>query len=249
VVKIWYAPAVKRAEVRDRLRQLIDLRQPGEALPSERDLSEQLGVSRPTVRAAIDDLARDGLLVRQHGRGTFTSPRTTPPKVSQELTPITPGDYAVPPADGSWRSQVITFEQLQADARLSRRMSLSPGHPLVHIARLRLVDDAPMAIERILLPADLVPALQPSDVESGSLYQLLRIRYEVVAATAIQTTEPTVTDPEESALLAVPLHSPALIFERTTRDPTDKVIEYTRSIYRGDRYRITTHLTFDNTSG
>jgi GntR family transcriptional regulator len=223
---------VKRAEVRDRLRRLIDLRQPGEALPSERDLSEQLGVSRPTVRAAIDDLARDGLLVRQRGRGTFTSPRTAPPKVSQELTPITPGDYAAP-----------------ADARLSRRMQLSPGHPLAHIVRLRLVDEIPIAIERILLPANLVPALEPSDVESGSLYQLLRIRYEVVAATAVQTTEPTVTDPEESALLAVPLHSPALFFDRTTKDPTNKVIEYTRSIYRGDRYRITTHLTFDNTSG
>lgn len=240
---------VKRAAVRDRLRELIDLRQPGEALPSERDLSERLGVSRPTIRAAIDDLARDGLLVRQRGRGTFTSPSPAPPKVSQELTPIAVGDYAVPPAEGTWVSRVITFDQLQADARLARRMSLSPGHPLQHIVRLRLVDEIPMAIERILIPADLVPALKPADVESGSLYALLRVRYEVVAATATQTTEPTVTDPEESSLLTVPLHSPALFFERTTKDPNDKVIEHTRSIYRGDRYRITTHLTFDHTSG
>lgn len=242
---------MKRAAVRAGLRELIDLRAPGEALPSERDLCERFGVSRPTIRAAIDDLARDGLLVRQHGRGTFTSPRHTPPKVSQELTPVAAGDtaYAAPPAEGSWRSQVITFEELQADARLARRMRLSPGHPLRHIVRLRLVDDVPMAIERILIPDDLVPALRPTDVESGSLYALLRVRFEVVAATATQTTEPTVTDPEESTLLTVPLHSPALFFERTTRDPNGKVIEYTRSIYRGDRYRITTHLTFDHTSG
>lgn len=240
---------MKRAAVRDRLRELIELRAPGEALPSERELCERFGASRPTIRAAIDDLARDGLLVRQHGRGTFTSPRGTPPKVSQELTPIAVGGYAAPPADGTWRSQVSAFELLQADARLARRMRLSPGHPLRHIVRLRLVDDVPMAIERILIPDDLVPGLTPADVETGSLYALLRVRYEVVAATAVQTTEPTVTDPDESELLTVPLHSPALFFERTTRDPNDKVVEYTRSIYRGDRYRITTHLTFDHTSG
>jgi GntR family transcriptional regulator len=66
----------------------------------------------------------------------------------------------------------------------------------------------------------------------------------VAAKDAVQTTEPTVTDAQEAALLGVPLHSPALLFERTTRNADHAVIEYTRSIYRGDRYRITTRLTF-----
>src|SRR4051812_6818268 len=83
---------LKRVEVRERLRQLIDASQPGELLPSERTLSEQLGVSRPTLRAAIEDLARDGLLERSQGRGTFTSR----PKISQELTPRTADDFGVP---------------------------------------------------------------------------------------------------------------------------------------------------------
>ncbi len=77
----------------------------------------------------------------------------------------------------------------------------------------------------------------------------MRLRYEVVATDAVQTTEPTVTDAIEAERLEVPLHAPALLFERTTRDSTDRVIEYTRSIYRGDRYRITTHLKFDHNSG
>jgi GntR family transcriptional regulator len=114
---------------------------------------------------------------------------------------------------------------------------------------VRIVDERPMAIERILLPAVIVPEIAPADFESGSLYELLRMRYEVVASKAVQTTEPTVTDPAESELLGVPLHAPALLFERTTTDTADRIIEYTRSIYRGDRYRITTHLTFDHTSG
>jgi GntR family transcriptional regulator len=54
---------------------------------------------------------------------------------------------------------------------------------------------------------------------------------------------------EEAELLGVPLHAPALLFERTTKDTTGRIVEYTRSIYRGDRYRITTHLTFDHNSG
>ena len=106
---------MRRAEVRDRLRELIDERAPGDPMPSERSLCEHLGVSRPTVRAAIDDLARDGLLVRQHGRGTFTSPH----KISQEI-PAAAGE-PVPPADGDWISEVLQFRTEAAGARLGQR--------------------------------------------------------------------------------------------------------------------------------
>jgi GntR family transcriptional regulator len=235
----------KREQVRNRLRELIDVKAPGELMPSERDLSEQLGVSRPTLRAAIDDLARDGLLVRQHGRGTFTSRN----KVTQELSATSRGDFSVPPAAGDWRSRVTTFEVQPAGARLGKRMQLSPASPLLYVVRLRIVDESPMAIERIRIPDVLVPGIRPADFESGSLYQLLRARYGVKVTDAVQTTEPTVTDAAEAAQLDVPLHAPALLFERTTRDDTGRVIEYARSIYRGDRYRITSHLQFDDKSG
>lgn len=236
---------MKRAEVRELLRELIDGSRPGEMMPSERHLSEQFGVSRPTLRAAIEDLTRDGLLVRSHGRGTFT----TPHKISQELAPASAGNFTVPPAEGDWRSEVIDFRIEPAGARLGRRMELSPSSALRYIQRVRVVDGAPMAIERIRIPAELVPGLEPADVETGSLYQLLRMRFEVVVAGAVQTTEPTVTDEEESRLLGVPLHAPALLFERTTRDTSGRVVELARSIYRGDRYRITTHLSFGHDAG
>jgi GntR family transcriptional regulator len=238
-------PGVKREQVRIKLRELIDAKAPGEIMPSERDLSEQLGVSRPTLRAVMDDLARDGLLIRQHGRGTFTSRS----KVSQDLAAIPGGDFSAPPAEGDWRSRVIVFETEPAGARLGTRMQLSPSSPLLHVVRVRIVDGGPMAIERIRIPEALVPGITRADFETGSLYQVLRERYGIVAATAIQTTEPTVTDAAEAAALEVPLHAPALLFERTTRDQQGQVIEYARSIYRGDRYRITTHLKFDEHSG
>ena len=235
--------AVRRAEVRDRLRELIGVRAPGDPMPSERSLSEDLGVSRPTVRAAIDDLARDGLLVRQHGRGTFTSPH----KISQEV-PSASGQ-PVPPAEGDWISEVLEFRIASAGARLGRRLQVSPGDDLLSVTRRRIVDGEPMALEEIRLPAALVPGIAAEDFVSGSLYRRLRERYRIDATEAVQTTEPTVTDASESRLLGVPLYSPALLFERTTRDGGGRVVEFTRSVYRGDRYRITSHLRLGPNSG
>src|SRR5882757_1953900 len=141
---------MRRTEARDQLLRLIEVRRPGEALPSERSLSESLGVSRPTLRAALDDLARDGLVVREQGRGTFTSSR----KIHQELEPTASGDFQVPPAEGTpWQSRLISFDLEQAGARLGQRLEISPGDQLVSVVRLRLVDGLPMCIERIRIPA------------------------------------------------------------------------------------------------
>ncbi|BEL06555.1 GntR family transcriptional regulator [Actinoplanes sichuanensis] len=233
---------MRRAEVTDRLRELIDARAPGDPLPSERSLSESLRASRPTVRAAIDELVRGGLLVRQHGRGTFTSPH----KISQE---VPASGQPVPPADGDWTSEVLEFRTEPAGARLGRRLQVSPAAELLYVRRRRIVDGEPMAIEQIRLPAAVVPDIAAADFVSGSLYRRLREQYGVHPTEAVQTVEPTVTDADESRLLEVPLHSPALLFERTTQDDTGRLIEFTQSIYRGDRYRITSRLRLGPDSG
>ena len=234
---------MRRAEVRDRLRELIDARAPGDPLPSERSLSEHLGVSRPTIRAAIDDLARNGLLVRHHGRGTFTSPQ----KISQEVPAVS--DQPVPPAEGDWISTVLEFRTEPAGARLGQRLQVSPSDDLLYVMRLRIVDGEPMALEEIRLPAALFPGMAAGDFVAGSIYRLMRDRYRVVPTDAVQTIEPTVTDASQARLLGVPPYSPSLHFERTTRDDAGRVVEFTRSVYRGDRYRITSHLKIGPNSG
>ncbi len=233
---------MRRGEVVERLRELLGGRLPGDALPSERILSERLGVSRPTLRAAIEELARDGLVVRRHGVGTFLPPRP--------VVQVMPGDRTpLPPADGDWASEVLRFGVEAAGVHLAQRLRLSPGDEVVRVLRRRIVDGAPMALEDIRLPAALVPDIAEEDFATGSLYRRLRERHGVTAADAIQTTEPTVTDPEESRLLDVPPYSPALQFERVTRETGGRTMELTRSIYRGDRYRITNVLTFGPDSG
>lgn len=235
----------KRDSVRRHLLDLIEQAGPGTALPAERDLALRLEVSRPTVRAAIEELTRTGLLVRQHGRGTFTSPH----KVSQELTGGSANALAVPPAEGDWTSQVLLFRTAPAGAPRANRLKLAAADPVLRITRLRVVDDEPMALERIDLPARMVPGLAPSDMESGNFYQLLRERYGIIVADAVQTIEPAVTNPEQADLLDVPVYAPVLLIERTTRDSNGTIIEFAHSIYRGDRYRITSKLRFDASSG
>jgi GntR family transcriptional regulator len=99
-----------------------------------------------------------------------------------------------------------------------------------------------MAIETLHIPESLVPGLTPKSL-TGSFYELLQQRYGVVIAGGTQAIEPTVTNDEESAALGVPLHSPAFLFERTSRDEAGRTVEFVQSVYRGDRYRIVTELS------
>ena len=99
-----------------------------------------------------------------------------------------------------------------------------------------------MAIETLHVPAHHVPGLTGKDLDERSFYDLLRDRYGIVIAGGTQTIEPTVTDEEESSALGVPLHSPAFRFERVTESDAGETVEFTDSVYRGDRYRLVTSL-------
>ena len=229
--------AVKRERVRDYLMELTESCAPGDPIPSERALCEQLGVSRPTLRSAVDELVTSGLLVREHGRGMFVARA----KITQELAPAQDA-YRLPQASGSWASRVLEFTTVQAGARVGRKLHISPAAEITYIARLRLVDDEPMAIEYLYVPAALVPGLQPDDMEAGDFYDFLRERHGVRVHEAVQSIEPTVTNEEEARLIGVPVLSPALLFERLTKDTTGRPVEYVHSVYRGDRYRIVSRL-------
>jgi GntR family transcriptional regulator len=233
--------APKQSEARERVLDLIEQLAVGEAIPSERQLSADLGVSRLTVRAALDDLVREGLLVRKRGSGTFVSE----PKIAQELTMTSFTEdmrrRGMVPA-----SRTLELRVAPAGAWLGRILHVSPSEPIVVIKRLRLADRETMAIETLHVRESLVPGLSAEDLEDHSFYALLTDRYGVDVVGGLQTIEPTVTGEEESELLGVPLHSPAFLFERTTRSRAGEIVEYVRSIYRGDRYRLVTELSVDS---
>ena len=228
----------KQRETRDRVLELIEALGIGEAIPSERQLTADLGVSRLTVRAALDELVRDGYLVRRRGAGTFVSE----PKIAQELT-MTSFTEDMQNRGMSPASRTLELKIVPAGAQLGRLLHVSPSEPVVVAKRLRLADHETMAIETLHVRESLVPGLTAADLQEHSFYELLRKRYVTTIAGGVQTIEPTVTDEEESEALGIPLHSPAFLFERVSRDSSGEVVEFVRSVYRGDRYRIVTDLS------
>jgi GntR family transcriptional regulator len=227
----------KQSQTRDLVLDLIEQLDVGDAIPSERQLSQELGVSRLTLRAALDDLAREGYLVRRRGAGTFVSE----PKIAQELTMTSFTDdmrrRGMRPA-----SKTLELRVAPAGARLGRLLHVSPSEPIVIASRLRLADGETMAMETLHVREKHVPGLTAEDLESASFYELLLDRYGIVIAGGTQTIEPTVTDEEESRALGVPLHSPAFRFERVTHTEDGEIVEFVESTYRGDRYRLVTAL-------
>jgi GntR family transcriptional regulator len=227
----------KQRESRDSVLELIEALDVGAAIPSERQLGVDLGVSRLTVRAALDELVREGYLVRRRGAGTFVAE----PKVAKGMDVSSFSDdmraRGLTPA-----SRTLDLNIAAAGARMGRLLHVSPSELVVSVKRLRLADGEPMAIELLHARASLVPGLSAVDLEEHSFYDLLADRYDIEIVGGTQTVEPTVTNDEESAALGVPLHSPALLFERVTRAASGDVVEFTTSTYRGDRYRLVTEL-------
>lgn len=232
----------KQRQVRDRVLDLIEELDVGQAIPSERQLSTQLGVSRLTLRAALEDLVREGYLVRRRGAGTFVGE----PKIAQELT-MTSFTEDMRRRGMRPASRTIDFRIAPAGARLGRVLRLSPSEPVVIARRLRLADDETMAIETLHVRASHVPGLTARDLDEHSFYELLADRYGIEIVGGEQTIEPTVTDEEESAALGVPLHSPAFRFERVTHTRSGEIVEFVESIYRGDRYKLVASLSRDPT--
>jgi GntR family transcriptional regulator len=227
----------KQRETREQVLELIETLEVGDAIPSERVLSIDLGVSRLTLRAALDDLVREGHLTRRRGAGTFVAE----PKVAKGMTITSFSDdmrqRGLTPA-----SRTLEFQTVPAGARLGRILHVSPSEPVLAVKRLRFADGEPMALELLHVPETLFPGLTSRDLEESSFYDMLEGRYGIEIVGGTQTVEPTVTDDEESAALGVPLHSPALLFERVTRSSSGEIVEFTSSIYRGDRYRLVSEL-------
>ena len=153
----------KQSVTRQQVLDLIEQLGVGNAFPSERQLSADLGVSRLTVRAALDELVREGYLVRRRGSGTFVSE----PKIAQELT-LTSFTDDMRRRGMSPASRTLELKVVPAGARLGRLLHVSPSEPVVVAKRLRLADRETMAIETLHVRESLVPGLTAADLEAGS---------------------------------------------------------------------------------
>ncbi|WP_166355122.1 GntR family transcriptional regulator [Phytoactinopolyspora limicola] len=232
----------KHDMVRDRIMSLLENLNVGDPIPPERALGEDCGVSRLTVRRAVDDLVRDGYLTRRQGSGTYVARPTVVQSPTASSFSVGIRRRGLTPA-----TKVLGVERADAGVRLSWRLQIAPSDQVLVIRRLRLADGEPMAIATTHLPDALVPGLPVEDLETRSLYQVLEDRYGLKVATGTQTVEPTVVSPEETSELHVPPYSPAFLFRTITRTDDGAPVEFTQTLFRGDRYLITAELDLTTT--
>jgi GntR family transcriptional regulator len=203
---------------------------PHDKMPTERELAETFGVTRLTVRRALDQLGYEGRVYRTQGAGTFVSePRIAK---SVELTSFSDDMRARGLAPGS---QLAEIAEVAAGAEIGARLGISPRDMVAHIYRVRTADGEPMCIEHTYIPASLAPGLAQRHID-GSLYQLMGEAYHLVAEKAEQSIHATVLDPEAARRLGVAEFSPAFKVSRVTFDARNRRIEYAESTYRADRY-------------
>jgi GntR family transcriptional regulator len=207
---------------------------PGDAIPSERDLCEELKISRMTLRAAINQLERDGLLIRKHGLNTFVSAT----RIVKNALGFMSFSQDMHSRSMSASSKVIRYEERKAEESIAAKLSIPAHSPVVYLERVRLANQEPMALERVYLPAQLFPEILNFDFSTHSLYETLEKEYNCYPVIAEETIESVNLNQAEAELLGVTEKSPALLVKRITRDENGNSVEYVNTLYRADRYRI-----------
>ncbi|HET8868220.1 MAG TPA: GntR family transcriptional regulator [Agrococcus sp.] len=216
----------------ERLRALATDLAPGELLPSERALAAELGVARMTVRGAIDVLAREGLVRTRRGVGTE---RLAPPVRLQ----VRLRSFASAVREHGLRPETRVLSYARGTERppeVSAHLQLADDAETVHLRRLRLGDDRPLALEDAWLPTALVPQLD-RDAAEGSLYELLE-SLDLLPTEGVEVVTAALPNPEEIAVLEIAAAYPVLRLSRTAVSHGVPV-EYSRVTFPADRYELT----------
>lgn len=233
-------------QLADRLRRQIadgDYRI-GDRLPSEGALGEEFGVSRITVRAALDQLSAAGMLQRLRGKGTFVSA----PPVEHELIRLTDFVEDMMAAGLNPTSRVFRLDEEPATPEVAAELAIAPGTPVVRLDRLRLGDNAPIAVDTTFLPLRYGRLLERGYLEHETIYRQLETRYGIPVLSGGFLIEAGVASADLAAQLRIDQGSPLLIIRRTSYSTNREVIYYQKRYYRAYRvrYRLELNREFPN---
>jgi GntR family transcriptional regulator len=212
----------------------------GDALPSERELSDAVGISRVTVRKSLDVLLREGLLSRRHGSGTYIAPRIEQPaaliagfSADMEVRGVASGSILIEKSTG-----LPTPEEAMA-------LGLTPDQPVHRLTRVRTADGEPLALERAVVSGASLPSVEAI---GGSLYAALDA-HGARPVRGLQRLQASLASPQEAKLLSIPVGAAVLRIERRGFLANGTPVELTRSAYRGDRYDFIVELREPRSDG
>ena len=205
---------------------------PDSRISSERDLSDELEVSRMTIRKALTELVNEGLLDRRHGSGTYVAK----PKVTYESGDLINYMETMRARNIATGSQLLEFGQVPASRRLAEKLAVEIGHSLYRIVILRFANHVPVTLERNYFPCSRCQGLEEFDLEKTSISDLLSKAYGIKVNTINQTIEAVAARDEVAGQLRVEEGFPLLMIsqimmDRASGDPVEFSQDYLRSDY------------------
>lgn len=237
VVPLYY-------QIRQRLLGLIrsGKLKPGKPVPSEEEISRRLGVSRMTARQALKSLCHMGVAHSQRGKGTFVSGI----KLEKNFRQVQSFSEEMSARGSRPRSKVVSFAAVPAGEEAAEALQLKPDDKVIRLRRVRMAGSLPMGVECTCLPLGLCPDLLEKFDPSTSLYQALSERYGIHIVQADEVVEAGLADAEIARLLRIRKGSPVFLFTRTCYAEDGQPMEFAKSTFRGDRYRISNRLSRQN---
>lgn len=222
-------------------RQVLGAQWPaGSAIPSERELMRITGLSRMTVRQAIDSLTREGLLTRVHGRGTFIVPE----RVEQDMRGVYSFTARIEAQGRTPSTRLLEAVELEADPEDAHALRIGAGAPIFRLMRLRCIDGEPAVVDIVKIPGACCPGLLDHDL-TESLYAILTERYHVPPLRSTDTIEAIGAPREIAKPLAVRPGAPLILMRRLATTHGDAPIELTEEYARPDRLRYRMRLYAD----
>jgi GntR family transcriptional regulator len=210
----------------------------GGRIPSERNLADELGVSRATVRQALVELADAGLLESSAQRGWFV----TRQRISEG--PNLLRSFSETAAERGLTPSTRVIEQVVRPATMDEAevLGLAPAADVVQLDRLRLLDGIPTVVQTSCLSLRQVPGIETVDFSYCSLYQVLREQFGLLPTRCDYTVQAQAATEPVAVLLAVGAGFPVLVGHEITFDQNDRPISMGRLTYRGDAYRFKASL-------
>jgi GntR family transcriptional regulator len=204
---------------------------PNTLLPTEAEFCKQFGVSRTTIRTALQQLNMEGYIYREQGRGTFVSNH----KVKQTLS-MTEVKFTEQLISQGRKPQikVLNLHVIPADEFQANLFLLNEGDPINKLERIRYADEDPLQYETAYLPWYKTPSLDKEECEK-SLYQLLEVQFELKIKKTVEQLELFLADEEIAEKLNIAIHTPCFSIETYAYLEDGTPIEYSRAVFRGDR--------------
>lgn len=206
---------------------------PGDRLASERDLSIQYGMSRMTIRQALGQLEREGLLNVKSGVGTFVAE----PKLTYDAVNLLGFTETMKGKKGVLSSKVLSQKLVTASTQIGQALKLG-NHEIIEIKRIRLIDNIPMAIETNYLSAQRFAGLETMNLKEASLYRILDDLYNVRLRVAEQTIEASTANAFEQKHLKLKKQDSILRIEGISFDQYHQPVEFFKASFRGDRFKV-----------